>query len=107
MLLRRQQQQYWVQKLQHLFLEKMQLKCCVEGLPKYKQNQVEYYDSSNTFEFGSHEKFKSLFRAKILAKTGNNYIFIVTDALESTRPLLLSKFAEKTQTQIWISRVLQ
>ena len=74
---------------------KVWLEGYLEGLPKKKQEQVEYYNSSSTFKFGSQEKFKSLYRVKIPAKVGSKDISIVTDVIESKIPLLLSKEAMK------------
>lgn len=74
---------------------KVWLEGYVEGLPKHKQEEVEYYESGSTFKFGSQERFKSLFRVKIPAKIGNKEISIVTDVIDSTIPLLLSKDAMK------------
>ena len=67
----------------------------LEGLPIHKQEVVEYLDSSASFKFGSEQKFKSLFKAKIPAEIGSKEIFIVTDVVATNIPLLLSKEAMK------------
>ena len=73
----------------------------VEGLSDAQRDLVEYYNSDSAFKFGSGEKFQSLFRARVPAKIGYKDVFIITDVIESTVPLLLSKEAmKKANTEI-------
>ena len=66
-----------------------------QGLSDVKQNSIKISESKSIFKFGSGERFASLFRAVIPATIGNNEIFITTDVVNSSIPLLLSKEAMK------------
>ena len=66
-----------------------------DGLTEEQQQLVEYVESNSVFKFGSGQKFTSLYRAKIPAEIGSESIFISTDVVDTTIPLLLSKEAMK------------
>lgn len=68
----------------------------LEGLSQEELQMVEYMDTNSSFKFGSDEKFPGLFKAKIPAKIGQKKIFITTDVIETTIPLLMSKDAMKS-----------
>ena len=67
----------------------------MRGLSTEQQNKVEITDSQSSFKFGTGEKFKSCFKAKIPAKIGSKSIFIHTDVVDTNIPLLLSKDSMK------------
>ena len=74
---------------------KIWLESYCQGLSKDQLREVKYNDSSNSFKFGSDQKFSSLYKATIPAKIGNKNVKITTDVVNTTVPLLLSKEAMK------------
>ena len=56
---------------------------------------IEYFASNNTFKFGSEKRFPSLYKVKIPAQIGSKPVLIITDVVETSVPLLLSKEALK------------
>ena len=65
------------------------------GLSEQQLGKVKYYDSTNSFKFGSDKKYESLCTATIPAKIGSKRVQINTDVIDTNIPLLLSKAAMK------------
>ena len=65
------------------------------GLPESKKMLCVYNTSHKSFKFGSDEKYQSMYRISLPAKTGSNHIMIETDVVKTDIPLLLSKDAMK------------
>ena len=80
---------------------KVWLDSYLNGLPSNMSNQVQYTESNNYFKFGSDQRFKSLFQVRLPAQIGSKRVLIVTDVVETSIPLLLSKAAmKKANTKI-------
>ena len=66
-----------------------------------RQAKINYYDSTNSFKFGSGEVYKSLYKMSVPATIGKKNIHIETDIVELDIPMLLSKSSMKrAQTEI-------
>ena len=77
------------------------LESYIDGLSKENQHKVSYQESGALFKFGSGEQYKSMYKAKIPASIGSKEIFIITDVVETSIPLLLSKDSmKKSRTEI-------
>ena len=71
-------------------------KCYLNSLSEDDKSKVTRSESNKSFKFGSDHVFNSLYKIKFPASIGTNKIFIETDVIDSTIPLLLSKKAMKS-----------
>ena len=75
---------------------KMWTKCYLDSLSKDDRAKVTHSDSNRSFKFGSDHTFNSLHKVRFPATIGSKKIFIETDVIDTTLPLLLSKKAMKS-----------